>query len=40
MFKDEIPKLRAIAEERHLDKKVWRLMDGVYLIILKMYQRR
>jgi hypothetical protein len=30
MFKEEIPKLRAIAEERHLDKikMTHRLMDG------------
>ena len=34
MFKDEIPKLRAIAEERNLDKikMSHRLMDGDYLV--------
>jgi fructose-1,6-bisphosphatase/sedoheptulose 1,7-bisphosphatase-like protein len=37
MFKDEIPKLRAIAEERHLDKikMSHRLMDGDLLNNIK-----
>ncbi|MFV8323730.1 universal stress protein [Flavobacterium sp. LB3P21] len=37
MFKDEIPKLRAIAEERHLDKikMSHRLMDGDLLFNIK-----
>jgi hypothetical protein len=42
MFKDEIPKLRAIAEERHLDKikMSHRLMDGDLLNNIKNVSKK